>query len=69
MIALVATVVCFFIFYIFRATNELQVDSVLTDWQTGAHLASNFTCNAARPIYREHLSMLMKIRSEKGGGY
>ena len=42
---------------------------VLTDWQTGTHLASNFTCNAARPIYRKHLAMLKKIKREKGAGY
>ena len=69
MIALVATAVCLFIYYIFDVTDLLQVDSVLTDWQTGTHLASNFTCNAAHPIYRKHLAMLKKIKREKGAGY
>ena len=69
MVALIATAVCLFVYYAVDVTDPLQIDSVLTDWQTGAHLASNFTCNTARPIYRQHLAMLKKIKREKGAGY
>ena len=47
----------------------LEIESILTDWQTGKHLPSSFKASVARPVYYEHLKMMHILSSKNKAGF